>query len=63
MIYKIVTVRATGRTPEAVSEQVETELNTALAQGWAFDRIQPIIYNSSTTGYLLLMLNRQDEAS
>ncbi|TDP94799.1 hypothetical protein [Labedaea rhizosphaerae] len=61
MTYKIVTVRATGLTPEAVSEELERELNTAVADGWDLDRIQPIIYNSSTTGYLLLIL-RKDAA-
>lgn len=56
MTYKIVPVRATGRTPEAVSEELEAELNAAAAKGWGLDRIQPVIYNSSTTGYLLLVL-------
>ena len=61
MTYKIVTVRATGLTPEAVSEDLERELNKAVADGWTFDRIQPVIYNSSTTGYLLLILRKDGE--
>lgn len=63
MTFKIVTIRATGLTPEAVSEELENELNTAVADGWEFDRIQPIIYNSSTTGYLLLILRRDGVTS
>jgi len=63
MTYKIVTIRATGLTPEAVSEELERELNNAVADGWTFDRIQPIIYNSSTTGYLLLILNKDGESA
>jgi hypothetical protein len=61
MTYKVVTIRATGRTPEAVAEELESELNMAVADSWEFDRIQPIIYNSSTTGYLLLVLRRDGE--
>jgi hypothetical protein len=63
MTYKIVPIRATGLTPEAVSEELERELNNAVADGWTLDRIQPIIYNSSTTGYLLVILTKDGESA
>ena len=56
--YRIREIRATGRTPEAVSIDLETLLNEESSGGWALDRIQPIIYNSSTTGYLLAIFSR-----
>lgn len=57
--YRIRELRATGRTPEAVSIDLEAILNEESADGWALDRIQPIIYNSSTTGYLLAIFTRE----
>lgn len=56
--HKVVDVRATGRTPEAVSEEVQNVLNALQADGWMLTRVEPIVYNSSTTGYLLLFFSR-----
>lgn len=55
----VVEVRATGRTPEAVAEEVRQLLSERNASGWRLNQVQPIIYNSSTTGYLLLFFVRQ----
>lgn len=55
---EVVAVRATGRTPEAVTEQVQVQLTSRQAEGWDLSHVQPIIYNSSTTGYLLLFFRR-----
>ncbi|MBF4769383.1 DUF4177 domain-containing protein [Nocardioides agariphilus] len=57
--YKVVDVRATGVMPGVVGEQVETVLNEVSADGWQLHMIQPVIYNSATTGYLLLILSRE----
>lgn len=56
--HKVVDVRATGVMPHEVAAQVELELNQADMDGWELERIQPVIYNSSTTGYLLLIFGR-----
>jgi len=56
--YRTREIRATGRTPEAVSVELAQLLNEEAESGWALDRIQPIIYNSSTTGYLIVVLTR-----
>jgi hypothetical protein len=56
--YKVIEIRATGRTPEAVSADLEVLLNEHAAQGWVYTDTRPIIYNSSTTGYLLIILVR-----
>ncbi len=56
--HRVVDVRATGVMPHEVAAQVELELNQAAADGWELERIQPVIYNSSTTGYLLLIFGR-----
>ncbi|MGH2642206.1 MAG: hypothetical protein ACRDGO_10965 [Actinomycetota bacterium] len=56
--HKVVDVRATGVMPHEVAAQVERELNQAATAGWELERIQPVIYNSSTTGYLLLIFGR-----
>ncbi|MGH2641942.1 MAG: hypothetical protein ACRDGO_09615 [Actinomycetota bacterium] len=56
--HRVVDVRATGVMPHEVADQVEQELNRAAADGWELERIQPVIYNSSTTGYLLLIFGR-----
>ena len=53
--FKTREVRATGRTPETVSRELELILNEEATQGWSLERIQPIIYNSSTTGYLIVI--------
>ncbi|WP_049580372.1 DUF4177 domain-containing protein [Streptomyces sp. SBT349] len=57
--YKVVDVRATGRTPETVGADLERVMNEAAEQGWRYRDIRPIIYNSSTTGYLLVILDRE----
>jgi hypothetical protein len=56
--HRVVDVRATGVMPHEVAAQVELELNQAAVDGWELERIQPVIYNSSTTGYLLLIFGR-----
>ena len=56
--HKVIDVRATGVMPHEVAAQVERELNHAATDGWELERIQPVIYNSSTTGYLLLIFGR-----
>ncbi|WP_326701364.1 DUF4177 domain-containing protein [Streptomyces sp. NBC_01754] len=57
--YKVAAVRATGRTPEAVSAEMEETLNEASADGWIYRDTRPIIYNSSTTGYFLILFDRE----
>ena len=55
---EVVEVRATGRTPEAVADEVQGLLAVRSKDGWELFHVQPIIYNSSTTGYLLLFFKR-----
>lgn len=57
--HNVVEVRATGRTPEAVTEEIQKILNERQAGNWDLTDVQPIIYNSSTTGYLLLFFRRE----
>lgn len=54
----MVEVRATGRTPEVVADETQKILDGYGADGWDLTTVQPIIYNSSTTGYLLLFFKR-----
>lgn len=56
--HHVVEVRATGYTPEYVAEQIQEVLDQHDAEGWTLENIQPIIYNSSTTGYLILVFAR-----
>jgi hypothetical protein len=56
--HRVVAVRATGVMPEAVAAEMERELQEAGREGWELELIQPVIYNSATTGYLLLILRR-----
>ena len=56
--YEVVDVRATGRTPEAVTGEIQEILNTRQTEQWDLTNVQPIIYNSSTTGYLILFFRR-----
>jgi hypothetical protein len=56
--YEVVEVRATGRTPEAVREETQGILTARASERWDLMQVQPIIYNSSTTGYLLLFFKR-----
>lgn len=62
--HQVIEVRATGRTPETVRGEVQKILTTHEREGWELVQVQPIIYNSSTTGYLLLFFKREngDEA-
>lgn len=56
--HEVVEVRATGRTPEAVTDEIQKLLTDRQESGWEMSNVQPIIYNSSTTGYLLLFFKR-----
>ncbi|GGI02424.1 DUF4177 domain-containing protein [Egicoccus halophilus] len=56
--YKVVDVRATGVMPNVVADRLTEVLNEFEADGWRQEGIQPIIYNSSTTGYLLVIFAR-----
>jgi hypothetical protein len=56
--YEVVPLRATGVSPEAVALDLEREL-VARAGSHELERVVPIIYNSSTTGYLLLVFRRR----
>lgn len=56
--HKVVEIRATGRTPEAVTAETQSLLDKGGYEGWELTTVQPIIYNSSTTGYLLLFFSK-----
>ena len=56
--HSVVAVRATGVTPSVVAAEVQEQLQAASKEGWELQMIQPVIYNSATTGYLLLILRR-----
>jgi hypothetical protein len=57
--YEAVEVRATGRTPEAVTADIGEILKKRSTESWDLQHVQPIIYNSSTTGYLILFFRRE----
>jgi hypothetical protein len=57
---EVVEVRATGRPPEAVAGDLQNVLNERNEDGWDLTHVQPIIYNSSTTGYLLLFFAQRE---
>ena len=57
--HSVVAVRATGLTPTVVAADVQEQLQAADKEGWELQMIQPVIYNSATTGYLLLILRRE----
>jgi hypothetical protein len=59
--HSVVAVRATGLTPTVVAADVQEQLQSADKEGWELQMIQPVIYNSATTGYLLLILRREVE--
>ena len=59
--HSVVAVRATGLTPTVVAADVQEQLQAADKEGWELQMIQPVIYNSATTGYLLLILRREVE--
>lgn len=56
--FEVVALRTTGIQPETVAEMLELEL-CRRAQEWDLVRVEPIIYNSSTTGYLLMIFSRR----
>ena len=56
---EVIEVRATGRTPEAVTAEIQKILSARQVDGWDLTHVQPVIYNSSTTGYLLLFFRRE----
>lgn len=58
--HQVVAVRTTGVVPESVAEKIEHELRLKFSEGWQLERIVPVIYNSSTTGYFLLVFVRRD---
>lgn len=57
----MVEVRATGLTPETVASDIQELLDRRHADSWDLTHVQPIIYNSSTTGYLLLFFAKREE--
>lgn len=59
--HKVVEVRAVGRVPEAVRQDIQALLDEWQGKGWSLLTVQPVIYNSSTTGYLLLFFQKPDE--
>lgn len=61
--HHVVEVRATGNTPEAVATHLQEVLDEHDRDGWSLQTVQPIIYNSSTTGYLLLIFERGSGAA
>ena len=58
---EVVEVRATGRTPEAVTAEIQEILKERGSRGYTLAHVQSIIYNSSTTGYLLLFFHRHGD--
>jgi hypothetical protein len=48
----------TGRTPEAVAQDIQQLLVERVGDDWDLQTVQPVIYNSSTTGYFLLFFRR-----
>ena len=57
--HKVSEVRATGVVPAVVAEEMQRELTEASQDGWVLHSIQPVIYNSATTGYFLLIFQRE----
>jgi hypothetical protein len=56
--HQVVEVRVTGRTPEAVTQDIQQLLTEREGKDWELQTVQPVIYNSSTTGYFLLFFRR-----
>lgn len=56
--YKVAEIRATGVMPGVVAQEMEKALTAASIEGWELHMVQPVIYNSATTGYFLLILRR-----
>jgi hypothetical protein len=61
--HEVVEVRATGRTPETVASDIQELLDRRDEESWDLTHVQPIIYNSSTTGYLLLFFAQREGAA
>ena len=57
--HKVVDIRATGVMPPAVAEEIEATLTECSKDGWTLQMIQPVVYNSTTTGYFLLIFRRE----
>jgi hypothetical protein len=57
--HKVTEIRATGVVPGVVAEEMERALSSASQDGWVLQSIQPVIYNSATTGYFLLIFQRE----
>ena len=55
--HRVIAVRATGRVPADVVADIETELPGHEA-GWEWVASEPVIFNSSASGYLLFFLRR-----
>lgn len=55
--HRVVAVRATGRVPAEVAADIEAELPGPGAD-WEWVASEPIIFNSSASGYLLFFLRR-----
>lgn len=56
--HRVVDIRATGVTPEHVADRMQEVLDEHARDGWTLFTVQPVIYNSSTTGYFLLVFKR-----
>jgi hypothetical protein len=54
-----VEVRALGRTPEAVTGEIGNILKKRPTDAWDLQHVQPIMCNSSRTGYLALDFRRE----
>jgi hypothetical protein len=57
--HRVSEIRATGLVPEVVAEAMQRELTEASKDGWELQTVQPVIYNSATTGYFLLIFRRE----
>jgi hypothetical protein len=55
--HRVVAVRATGRAPADVVADIESELPGHEA-GWEWVASEPLVFNSSASGYLLFFLRR-----
>lgn len=63
--HRVVAVRATGRVPDEVAADIQTELSGELSgehsgnqAAWEWVASEPVIFNSSASGYLLFFLRR-----
>ena len=56
--YQVRSVRSTGRRPDAVAASVAAIAIEVTTDGWELVDMQPLIYNGSASGYLLLAYER-----